>query len=301
MKYLFPLVFIVISCSVLVGQTTLEYRLAKDAVFTVKQNAEQIITQELDGATHELTNNINGILEFRVLAEQDSTYQIALTFKDLNLLMTSSIQGELMNVKAKQINEDDMQSQIFNSLLNRPVQMVLAKTGDILEVTGGDSLVVKMAEASGLEDEFSLNMMKKSLQKEFGSEALSNSYKQMTYIYSPKQVKIGDHWTNEYEGKLNASNIWTLDALSQNHANISGTADVTMNVTEAATTMKLSGNQQTQIITDLTTGFIQKMTVKGLSEGASTMAQMGDQEIPTAIQSTTTYELIDDLNKPNNN
>jgi len=279
----------------------LEYKLEKDAVFIIKQDAKQVITQELEGASHELTNTINGILEFRVLAERDSTYDIALTFKDLNLLMTSSIQGELMNVKAKEVNKDNMQSQIFNSLLNRPVQMLLAKNGDILEVNGGDSLVVKMTEASGLEDEFSLNMMKKSLEKEFGSEALSNSYKQMTFIYPSKKVNIGDSWQNEYTGKLNASNIWTLEALSQNNANISGTAEVTMDVIEPATTMKLSGTQNTQITTDVSSGFIQKMTVEGLSKGASTMTQMGDQEIPTTITSSITYELVNELNKPINN
>ena len=53
-----------------------------------------------------------------------------------------------------------------------------------------------MTEASGLKDEFSLKMMKRSLQKEFGSEALSQSYKQMTYIYPEKRVKIGDSWKN---------------------------------------------------------------------------------------------------------
>ena len=132
----------------------------------VKQNAEQIITQELDGAAHILTNTLDGILEFKVVGENDDSYGIDLKFKDLNLLMTSSIQGELMNVHAKDVSEDDIQSKIFNSLLEQPVEIVLAKTGDILEVIGGDSLVSRMANSSEIEDDFSKNMMKKSLEKE---------------------------------------------------------------------------------------------------------------------------------------
>ncbi len=301
MRYILGVIFLVLSGTLSMAQTTLEYKLEKNATFTIKQDAQQVITQELDGATHELNNNINGILEFKVLAESDSVYDIELTFKDLNLLMISSIQGELMNIKAKEVNESDMQSQVFNSLLNRPVKIVLTKTGDILEVNGGDSLVAKMAEASGLEDEFSLNMMKKSLEKEFGSEALSNSYKQMTFIYPLEKVSIGDSWENEYSGKLNTHNIWTLVALSKDNANISGTADVTTDVTELAATMKLSGTQNTQITTNLASGFIKKMTVKGFSKGTSTLAQIGNQEIPTTTQSTTTYELVNELNKPINN
>ncbi|WP_373519159.1 DUF6263 family protein, partial [Pricia sp.] len=224
MKYFTALLFLIVCSLNLSAQSILEYTLKKGATFIIKQDAEQVITQELDGATHELINKIDGILEFKVLRQRDSTYEIALTFKDLNLKMTSSIQGELMNVHAKEVSDDDMQSKIFSSLLNSPVQLVLAKTGDILEVTGGDSLVVKMAEASGLKDAFSLNMMKKSLQQEFGSEALSDSYEQMTFIYPKKPVKIGDHWKNEYAGKLGAKNTWTLEALTEDEAMINGTA-----------------------------------------------------------------------------
>lgn len=179
--------------------------------------------------------------------------------------------------------------------------MVLAKSGDILEVRGGDSLVAKMANASGLQDEFSLNMMKKSLQKEFGSEALSNNYKQMTYIYPTHKIKKGDHWENTFYGKLEANNTWTLDSISETNASISGVAQIKMNVTEPATTMKLDGEQQTHIITDLSSGFIKKMVVEGFSKGSSTMTQLGEQEIPTTIKSTISYDLIDNFTKPLNN
>lgn len=292
MKPIATLLFLLFCNTTIFGQTTLEYSLSEGSVFMIKQNATQVITQELDGAKHELTNTIDGILEFRVLAQQEDSYQIALTFKDLNLLMTSSIQGELMNVKAKEVSEDDVQSQIFNSLLNNPVQMTLSKTGDIIEVIGGDSLVVKMANASGLEDDFSKNMMKKSLEKEFGSEALSNNYKQMTFIYSEKKVNVGDTWENEYSGKLNAKNTWTLDGVTETNATITGKADVIMNIAEPTTTMKLNGTQETKITTDILSGFIIKMQVEGFSEGTSTMTQMGELEIPTSIKSTITYELI---------
>lgn len=292
MRRLIPYFFIVLAPVVLRAQTDLQYQLKKDDVFTVKQEAKQVIVQELDGATHELTNNINGVLEFKVLGEIENNYEIALTFKDLNLLMTSSIQGELMNVKASEVIEGDMQSQIFNSLLNNPVQVTFSKTGDILDVKGGDSLVVKMAKASGVEDEFSLNMMKKGLEKEFGSEALSNNYKQMTFIYPVNAVKVGDTWSNEYTGKLNAKNSWKLDALTDASANISGKAEVVMSVEEEATTMNLTGTQESVITTHRASGFIEKMTVEGEYKGISLMAQIGNQEIPTTIKSTTTYELI---------
>lgn len=258
----------------------------------VKQIAEQIITQELDGTAHVITNQIDGILEFKVLGEVAKGYEIALTFKDLNLVMTSSIQGELMNVAAKEVVEGDVQSRIFNTILNNPVTMILAKTGDILSVSGGDSLVNKMTNASGLEDEFSKNLMKRSLSKEFGSEALSNSYKQMTFFYPDKKVKVNDQWENAYTGKLRTSNLWTLKGRTDSQTTITGKATVTMDIQEPETTMKLKGTQNTMILAGSDSGFILKMTIEGVSTGISTLAQLGDQELPTTIKSKITYELI---------
>ena len=292
MKKVISILVFALYSSLALGQTSLQYRLSEGDTFTIKQNAQQIITQELDGATHEITNKIAGIMEFIVVGEREDNYELTITFKDLNLNMSSSIQGELLNVKANEVNEEDIQSKIFNSLLNVPIQMLLAKNGDILEVTGGDSLVSKMAKSSGLQDDFSLNMMKKSLEMEFGSKALSDSYKQMTFIYPDNGINVGDSWENEYSGKLSAKNVWTLDDLNDTNATISGKAQVVMDVKEPATTMKLNGHQATSITTDVVSGFIQMMTVEGESKGISTMTQLGDQEIPTTIKSTITYELI---------
>ncbi len=276
----------------LMGQTDLKYHLKEGEVFMVKQTAEQIITQELDGAAHVLTNNLDGLLQFRVLGETAGNYRVELTFKDLNIAVSSNLQGELMEVHAKEVLEDDVQSLIFNSLLNCPVEITFGKNGNILKVIGGDSLITKMANASGIEDEFSKNMMKKSLEKEFGSEALSNSYKQLTYFYSDGKVTIGDTWNNEYTGKLDAKNTWRLDALEPEKATISGNAEVAIKTEDPNITMDLTGTQTTLVVAQRPSGFIKNMKVVGEFKGASKLPQLGETEIPTTIKSTTTYVLI---------
>lgn len=290
-KFTFLLVFMLLSIQGR-GQSKLEYHLKIGDVFVIKQNAEQVITQTIDTTHQIITNKIDGILEFKVIGESEDYYTLELLFEDLNLHMSSSIQGELLNVKAKEVIQGDMQSQVFNALLNNPVKLTLSRTGDIIEVKGGTNLVSKMAQASGLKDEFSLNLMKESLQKEFGSEALSNSYEQMTYIYPASKIKVGDVWDNEYNGKLKAENSWQLDGLNTKTATISGNAKVEMNIEEAMTSMFLTGKQETLVTTDLPSGFIKKMEVAGVYKGVSTVAQMGEKEIPTSIKLNITYELI---------
>ncbi len=292
MKFKITLLLYGLCTTVALGQTVLKYDLKEGEVFTIKQTAEQVITQELDGEAHVLTNTLDGLLEFKVLGEREGNYKVEMTFRDLNMLMTSSIQGELMNVHANEVSEGDIQSQIFHSLLNNPVEMTVAKNGDILNVAGGESLITRMANASGLEDDFSKNMMKKNLEKEFGSEALSNSYEQLTYIYANGKVKVGDTWQNEFTGKLDAKNTWKLDALADNSVTISGNAEVNMQTEDTGISMNLNGFQTTMIIADRTSGFIKTMKVEGEFTGASVMPQMGETKIPTTIKSITTYKLI---------
>jgi len=293
LKKLSSLIIYLLISTTLFGQATMQYKLSPGDVFTIKQDANQIIIQEIDGATHEITNTLEGLMEFRVKADNNTAYAIDVMFKDLNLKMTSSIQGVLMNIRARDYEADDAQSKIFNSLLDVPIQITLARTGDILEVSGGDSLVSKMANASGVKDDFSLNMMKKSLENDFGSEALSSSYEQLTYLYPIAPIEVGDSWNNEYSGKLQAQNTWTLNEITAESAKIDGKALVIMDIVEASSSMKLSGTQDSSVITDITTGFVKKMTVRGLAEGYTTMTQMGNIEIPTRIESTIIYELIE--------
>ncbi|MEX0274174.1 MAG: DUF6263 family protein [Flavobacteriaceae bacterium] len=273
------------------GQSVLGYHLNEGDVFTVKQIADQVIVQELEGSQHQLKNHMEGVLEFVVTEEMEDHYEISLSFKDISLLATSSLQGELMNVRATDTT-DNMFTQMFRGMLNVPVKMTMARNGDVLEVVGGDSLVNKMVNSIELDD-FTKNLMKKSLDGQFGSEALSQSYEQMTYFYPKEKVAVGDTWTNEYNGKLSCKNAWSLQEASADTILISGKADVSMNIEEETTHMNLVGSQTTEILTDPVSGFIRKMVVTGTSKGTSAMPQMGVLDIPTTIDMTITYELID--------
>ncbi len=274
------------------AQTSLQYNLRKGQVFRIKQEAVQQIAQEIEGTTHEITNSIEGILEFRVLAVRDETYELSVTFKDLQLYMYSSSEGELLDINAADTPEGDVQARIFHSILDIPIHIVLDRSGDVLSVTGGDTLVARMADASGVEDTFTRELMKESLERDFGSEALSNSYEQMTYIYPKNKIRIGDRWKNEYKGKVSSSNSWILNALQGGHASIQGEASVMMRLHDAASSMSLTGTRTTEISTELSSGFLLAMKVRSQSSGVSAIPQLGSDAIPTTIRSTITYKRI---------
>ena len=274
------------------GQDTLGYQLRKGDVFTVEQKAEQHISQSLDDTSHELTNRVSGVIQFRVLEQKDSTYLLEFMFNDLIFKIESSLQGVLLDVHAAEPRAGDAQAAIFNGLLNIPVQMELGRRGKILEVVGGEQMITTVLEQSGLPEGFSRSVMKKSLEEQYGSEALAESYEQMTYFYPRKPVSKNDGWSNRFEGKLEAENTWKLDSLTTERTYISGMAKILIKSDEPSNSMHLKGTQQTTLIADRKSGFIREMSVRSEAEGISTAAQMGAVEIPTTINSIVTYRLI---------
>jgi hypothetical protein len=274
------------------GQNTLGYQLRKGDVFTVEQKAEQHISQSLDDTSHELTNRVSGVIQFRVLEQKDSTYLLEFMFNDLIFKIESSLQGVLLDVHAAEPRAGDAQAAIFNGLLNIPVQMELGRRGKILEVVGGEQMITTVLEQSGLPEGFSRSVMKKSLEEQYGSEALAESYEQMTYFYPTKPVSKNDGWSNRFEGKLEAENTWKLDSLTTERTYISGMANILIKSDEPSNSMHLKGTQQTTLIADRKSGFIREMSVRSEAEGISTAAQMGAVEIPTTINSIVTYRLI---------
>lgn len=291
-KILFLAIAILFSANIL-AQTKLEYKLEKGQTFTIQQEATQVITQEMQGTAHELTNIINGEYKMTVTGIKDNNYLIDLSFTDLQMKMTSNLQGDLMSIKAKEVDTADPQSVMFNAMLNVPVKLTLAKTGKIVSVEGGDNLINIMLKASGITDEATISMAKPALEKEYGSEGLSASFEQMTFVYPTKPVNIKDSWENEYNGKLQTKNKWTLVALDKENIELSCDASVIMKVEDISANMDLSGTQTTRVIMDTKTGFVKFMEVVSSTKGDSTMPMLGDQKIPTKIKSTITYKTVE--------
>lgn len=293
-KFLFVSLWL-ISSFVLQGQTSLGYDLEIGDVFVVKQNAHQLMTQKMEGTSHEITNDLEGLFEFKVLGKTANNYAVELVFLDFALKSSSSIQGILMDVRASKPKEGDVFSSVFSALLNQRLNMEMTRQGKIISVTGGDQLIDKMVNTVEDLDDFSKSLMKKSLEKDFGSEGLAKSFEQMTFFYpdnSGKPLRPGTTWTTDFQGKISGTNTWTLEKTEEEQTSISGIATISMYNVDNAMTLSLKGSQETMIQADPKKGFLLKMMVSGSGSGNSVMTQMGNVEIPTTLEQTITYELI---------
>lgn len=272
------------------GQIRLQYNLKIGDSILIHQKANQIITQNVDGSNHEMTNNLESKFVFIVKKATDSSYISDFYFKLFKLESTSNLYGEIMSVNtAAPVAPDDIEAAIFSGLTNAILKVELLKTGKIKSIQGTTQMITKMLKNSGITDEYTREIMIEEMKKEFGNKSLSDSFEQLTYIYPKQKVAIGSTWKNKYSGDLQAENLWTLQGINAN-LELIAIAKVSMESTEDTYKMVLNGEQKTHVLADIKTGIVKTMSVTSKTQGNTVSLQNNSVKIPTSIYSITTYK-----------
>ncbi|WP_038527910.1 DUF6263 family protein [Formosa agariphila] len=276
------------TCSVS-AQSLLQYRLKIGDSITILQEATQNIVQSEQGVEHKILNNLKENYTFKVSDKTDSTYIFKFHFNQFKLKTTSNKFGVLVDVDTnKTANEDDPEGKMFGGLTNSELQIVMSNTGEIINVFGAEDMISNMISLTGVQDEFTKQLMIESMKSEFGNESLSKSFEQLTHIYPKQKVNIGDTWTNEYTGDIKAKNTWKLKKITDSIV-LNAESTLSMSIEDEYNNMLLKGKQNIVVIADKKTGFINKMTVNAEANNISNVNE--PQHNPTSITSTTTYKI----------
>ena len=292
-KALFLALFTLFLTGSTTAQEKLGYSLQKGDVFTVEQQSEQNVFQDVGETGHQLTNRVTAVLEFQVREVKDSTYVLVMRFRDLFFRIESSSQGQLLDVRAREPGRTDLRSRLFRNLMDVPVTMELTRSGEVLSVTGGDGLVDGMLDGTGLMAGAERTALKESLLADYSSEALAASFEQLTYFYPDRAVRSGSQWTNRHEGKLQAANTWKLDTVAGGSASISGQATILLREHPESPGSALQGKQNMLVKTEAGSGFLLKMVVSGDASGQTPLGAPGTDPVPTRVQMKSIYTLID--------
>lgn len=269
----------------------LQYDLKVNDTFNVEQQAKQHITQDLNGVDQVIDNNLKSSMQFKVIKVEQDFITLEMTFKHMKMTMSSPSLGELLNADTSNKDDSDITSKMFKGTLNIPVNIVMERTGKIKSISGGEKLIASMFKAAGITDEEAIEDNKAQFEKQFGSEALSNSFEQMTYFLPAKAVKVNDSWENVYQGDLKSKNKWTLATYTNDTYTISGIANTTMSNIDENVMMILTGTQKTTINANSKNGLFKNITVEGVYIG-DTQVNAQNITIPTKITSTITYKIL---------
>lgn len=284
-------VLLIFLCSLTItAQRELEYNLQQGDTFKVKQQAKQHITQDLNGVDQIIENQLQSTMQFKVVKLDSESITLEMYFEHMKMIMSSPSLGELLNVDTSTA-DGDMNSKMFKGVLNIPIVLIMEPTGKIRSVTGGEKLIASMFKMANITDKEVIGASAPQFEKQFGSQALSNSFEQMTCFLPAKEVSVGDTWSNVYNGDLESKNTWTLSAHNKETFTVLGNATTTMSSIDENVMMVLTGNQKTTINATSKTGLFTDITVEGTYSG-DTQVQANNMTIPTTITSTVTYKLF---------
>lgn len=279
-------------CFKSMGQVSLRYKLKPGTVFQIKQQSDQTVMQRIDGLDNRVTNHIEAVLQFKVLQEQKDSYEMEIQFKDIKMKVYSNLSGEILNLDVAR-TEENSQNRIFKSLLDYPIKAVLKFDGNITGLRGCEQLIERMIEKADIKDDFTRDLLKTSLQNDFGPNAMSQNYKQMTYFYPARKVMVNESWHTLNKGSSETDNTWKLLALDKNKAILTANGTVNMEVFKSGMNMKLNGKQKSYLVANPYNGFLKELTIEGVAKGSSEIdMEEGKKEIPTVITSKIKYNLI---------
>lgn len=291
MKSLLPFLFFLLGASLIQGQTRLQYKLQPGSRFEVWQEGTQELLQQFPEGKQEIRNEMRGHMILSVIEANQDAYLLEARFLDLELLIESDVHGVLLQVDTKDQADDQAgESVLFREIIDVPFKVRMARNGNILGVSGGDALIDRLLSSSEPEDPFTEALMRSTLEKDFGSQALIEGFRQLTFFYPDHTVSVGDQWKNSYTGKIQAENQWTLSSLEREAAVIKGFSTVRMSIPaeDSGKQYLLKGKQETKIVTYRNSGFAREMQIKTRAEGKTTFE---DKQIPTIITATTKYTL----------
>lgn len=293
MKFLFSsCIFLLLTTSVMLAQQQLAYNLKVGDQFSINQESLQTIKQEIEGMNIELINDIDGTYSLEIKEVTATSYIVEFEFTRFAYQMRSDMMGTILDVDTdREVDADDMSQKIFQGLLNIPMQFEMLKTGQIVNMKGGDALIENMITVSGITDPAQQAAMREGMEAEYGGQGIANSFEQFTYFYPATAQAVGSSWTNSIKGKLEADNTWTFKGIENGKNLIEGVSDINFNIDSGGTKIQAKGVQNTTISCTATHGFIITFHSESTATGTSYAEALGDTPIPTTITTITDYTI----------
>ena len=283
----------------------LRLRLKKGQSYTLRQTAEQMITQTLMGRKIQIEQRIGMgfLLEVQDVGA-DGVAAVKTTIQSIRYKMKSQF-AVIEYDSAKPPETIPLPARGFAAMVGQSFTMQLTDLGSVKKIQGGAAMLEQAIKKSGLPDGPAREAMKTTVKNQFGDEAFRQDMEKLTRIYPAVPVGIGDTWTQKLAVTkgfpIVYNNTLTLKGRADGVATIAAEAKFSPN--EAAGPVKLggmtvryrlSGNQKGTIRVDEATGwmlggkFAQELSGQFQISGAP--GQGEGMTIPISVKGTLVIE-----------
>ncbi len=258
--------------------TVLKLNLEKGKEYKQITNSKVTIIQDLNGQQVNMVMAIKGAMTFFVKSVNANDYNMEVKFEQLSMSMQMP-QGT-MEFSSEKNDENDIFSTILGAMKNKAFEVLMSKTGKIVEVRNVELLWETAINQFDQLPEMQKEQLKAQIVKSYGAKALKGNIEMVTAIYPDSPVNIGDKWTinTNVESGMSAkmTTDYELTGLTPDFIFIQGnstieTADKEAYIESNGMPLKydMKGTMLSEIKVDKNTGWIVEATINQEIKGDS--------------------------------
>lgn len=271
MKKLFTSLLVLAFSSLGVSQSyELSLNLKNGETYDQLVSSQMEILQEVSGQKIDINLNIDGLMSYKVINEDEKSYTLEVVYKSMGMKMV--MPQMTMDFNSANQEKDDPFSKMLRGITNESFEVVMAKNGKVLEVKNLEAIFNKSLSQFDDMPEAQLKQMKSQLSQSYGTDAFKGNIEMVTAIFPDKKVKVGDTWkvNTQLKSGLEAgiNTTYTLVEKNKDFYTIRGEATVATDDTDKMTQMNglpmrfdMDGTMLSDIKVDNETGWIVEATV----------------------------------------
>lgn len=256
----------------------------KGATYTYSYKIWQTIDQQLMGMDVNFVQEISMAYAMNVLEKNKEEVRVSFEYTDILYTLANPMMTIRYNSNKPVDNPtsmDEMVAKMYNCLIGRKFEAVIALDGTVKSLTGMDEVINEMFAAAGAAAGMAPGM-EESLRAQMGNDALKKSFEQSLKIYPEEKVKVGDSWTVGQTSEImniqwDIENQYTLTKADKKDAML-----LVESVISTSGENGLKGTQAGMIHLDRKTGMMREATIHQEIEGELSTQGMA---IPLKIKS----------------
>jgi len=279
----------------------LRLKLVKGETYTQKTTYSSTIDQTISDKQNKIIMSGIGKASFRVLAVEDTIYELEAKFISLRMKMT--LPSGIIEFNSEKYAKNDIFSAVMNAVTHKPFNIVMTKTGRILKVDKYQALWENAFDKLPQLTEEKRERIKNQLMQAYSEKVFKGNIEMQTAIFPELPVSVGDKWKintiSEAAMVANLETNYKLENVNNSYCVISGIGKIETAHKEAyietnGMSMKydMSGTITSTIKINRKSGWIIESKINSVMKGNAYIKdspQMpGSKTIPIKISNETT-------------
>jgi hypothetical protein len=229
--------------------------------YPLAMNMKITVNQEAGPLQGDISMDIASAFDYKVEDVHDTTYDISLTYNDMDMSM--KMMGQTMSFSSKNKTSGDMVSQLLQVMTENDMNMVMSHRGAVLEVKNMDGYFDKIMAAlgDGVSPDQKQQIMSQ-VEQSFGEKGLRGSMETFMQVYPDHRVNVGDSWTTSStlsaSTEMDMTSTYTLEQVTEKFYVLKMKADLSANQIDefSGAKIQMNGTMTGTMNVDRKTGWI---------------------------------------------